>query len=449
MDLDDVKERGRYVVTVVGCGRMGLPTACLFADAGFRVFCLDKDVHLVSQINNGVCPFEEPGLENLLKKNLGVGRIKATADPKDAIPMSDFIVIAVNILIDKNGRPDYSSLEESCRSIGLNIKRGALVIVESTLPPSTTDTVIKPFLESISGLKAGVDFGLAYSPIRARVGRTIRDILSYPKIVAGIDKESLAVAKAFLGTIARGGVVEVEDIRTAEAVKLFENVYRYVNIALANELARLCEKVGIDYLKAQEAANTQPYCHLLRPGLVGGHLPKDCSLLFSEAEELGVRLPIASAAQRVNEGVVKHACLLVKDALAACGKSLRRSKIAVLGVSFRANVKEARGTLVPDLIDLLNRRGANVVVFDPHYSFSELRSMGYPAERTFSRVIHGADCLLIAVGHTRFKRLSLGKIGVSMRKPAAIVDLANILDLEMVKKEGFIYRGLGRGSVHA
>ncbi len=444
-DLDDLEKRGRYVVTVVGCGRMGLPTACLFSDAGFHVICLDTDAYIVSQINKGVCPFAEPGLEDLLKKNLGEGRIKAVTDLKEAIPPSHIIIFTLNVPLDKSKKPDYSSLEEPCRNVGLHLKPGTLVIVESTLSPSVTETLVKTVLESSSGLKAGIEFGLAYSPIRARVGRAIKDMMTYSRVVAGIDRQSLIAAKAILKTITKGELIEVDDIKTAEAVKLFENIYRDVNIALANDLAKFCEKAGIDYMKARKAANTQPYCHLLRPGIVSGHIPKDPYLLITEAENLGVKLNLTSTARRVNEDVLRRACDLVKDALLSCQKPFKRSRIAVIGVSFRPNVKEARGSLVSDLVGLLIKRGAKVVVFDPYYSFKELKNLGYPAERNLAKTIEGADCLLITVGHKRFKHLNLKKISVMMKKPAAVVDLAQIVNPAKAEKEGFIYRGLGRG----
>jgi nucleotide sugar dehydrogenase len=443
-DLASLEERQKYVVTVAGCGRMGLPTACLFSDAGFKVVCLDSDPYIVNQIISGTGPFVEQELSTLLAKNLKEGHITATTNAKDAVSKSDIIIFTVNTPVKKK-RPDYSNLEESCRVVGLNLKPGTLVILESTVGPYVTETLVKETLEIASGLKVGEEFGLAYSPIRARVGRVVKDITRYAKIVAAIDEQSLSAAKAVLKTITKGELVEVNDLKTAEAAKLFENIYRDVNIALANEFARFCEKAEIDYIKTEEAANTQPYCHLLRPGIVSGHIPKDPYLLIGEAETLGVNLKMTTLARKTNDETVKHAYNLVKDALHSHEKPIKRSRVAVLGVSYRPNVKEAKGSLVIDLMRLLKKRGAKVTVFDPLFSYKELKDLGFPAERTLAKTVKGTDCLLIAVGHARFKRLSLTKIKVLMKKLAAIVDLSHVVSPSKVEREGFVYRGLGRG----
>ena len=444
-DLADLEEREKRRITVIGCGRMGLPTACLFSDAGFKVTCLDTNPYVVNRINKGMTPFVEPELSALLKENLRKGRIKATTDAKEAIPESDLVVFMVDTPIDKKKRSDYTNLEESCREVGLSLRPGTLVMVQSTVGPSVTQTLAKESLETSSGLKAGVDFGLAYSPIRATVGKVVRDISTYAKIVAAIDKQSLTAAKAFLKTIVKGELVEVDDIKTAEATKLFENIYRDVNLALANEFAIFCERAGIDYIAVQKAANTQPYCHLLRPGIVSGHIPKDPYLLVSEAENLGVKLKMTNMARRTNDETVRHAYNLVKDAIHLCERPVKRAGVAVLGVSYRPNVKETKGTLVTDLVRLLRKRGARATVFDPYYSYKELKELGFPAGRTLTRTVEGADCLLIAVGHSKFRRLGLRRVKVLMKKPAAIVDLAHIINPQKAEKEGFIYRGLGRG----
>ncbi|MEM1581519.1 MAG: nucleotide sugar dehydrogenase [Candidatus Bathyarchaeia archaeon] len=444
-DLESFEQRGNYTVTVVGCGRMGLPTACLFADVGFRVICFDINPNVVDQISKGVSPFLEPGLNSLIKKNLSEGRLSATSDAKAAFSKSDVIIISVDTPIDEKKKPNYSNLENACRDIGLNLKPGTLLILVSTVGPGVTEVLVKETLESSSGLKAGKDFGLAFSPIRATAGRVLHDIVNYPRILAAIDERSLVAARTIMKTIVKGGIVEVSNIKTAEAVKLFENIYRDVNLALANELAKFCEKAGIDYIEVQAAANTQPYCHLLKPGIISGHIPKDPYLLIYEAESLGVRLQIPLAARKVNDESVKRALELIRDAFRGMEKTFKRSKVVVLGVSYKPNVKEVKGSLVINLVKLLQNRDVKVSVFDPFYSPEELKGMGLPAERNLTKTLEDADCLVIAVGHDKFKRLSLRKVSILMRKPPAVVDLAHIINPSRAEKEGFIYRGLGRG----
>jgi len=237
----------------------------------------------------------------------------------------------------------------------------------------------------------------------------------------------------------------VRDIKTAEAIKLFENAYRDVNIALANELACFCEKAGIDFIEVQKAANTQPYCHLLVPGIVGGHIPTNSHLLIEEAENVNAKPRIVPLARKINDEVLNHALHLIRDALRQCGKTMRRGKISVLGVSYRPNVKEARGSSVRELVNKLGNKGVTVRVYDPLFSHKELEELGYPAERTLTKAVEGGDCLVIAVGHSQFRRLNLRRIKFLMKKPTAIVDMGHVIDPVKAEKEGLVYRGVGRG----
>ncbi len=444
-DLDQREKRGGYTISVVGCGRMGLPHACLLAEAGFKVIGVDVNPKIVKLVRAGETPFEEHKLEDLLKKVIGEKLFTATTNIKEAVSKSNIILFTVPTLIDEKGKPDYSYVEKACRDTGLNLRQKSLVIFSSTVGPGVTETIVKNTLEESSGLKAGKDFGLAYSPIRATPGRVLRDISTYPRVVGAINKESLEAASTVLGTIVKGGIIKVRDIKTAEATKLFENIYRDLSIALANDLAIFCEKAGIDFIEVQKAATTQPYCHLLLPGIVGGHIRKDPYLLLGEAEALGVRLRLPLIARKINDDMVNHVVRLVREALQACGKSLRRAKISILGVSYRPNIKESRGSRVRALMDKLERRGAEIVVYDPFFSYKELRSMGYPSERNLNKAVKDSDCILITVGHNQFRKLNLKRIKVLMRKPAAVVDCGHVVDPSRVEGEGLIYRGFGRG----
>jgi UDP-N-acetyl-D-mannosaminuronic acid dehydrogenase len=444
-DLDVIEKRRKYTVNVVGCGRIGLPTACLFAEAGFKVIGADVNSRVVTLLNKGKPPFSETGLETLLKKHVKNGSFTATTDIRKAVSISDVIVLVVPTPIDRKKKPDYTFIERPCKEIGRGLRAGSLVIVASTTGPGITETLIKEALENASGLKAGVDFGLAYSPTRAAPGQILRDIATYARVVGAVNEKSLKVASLVLGTIVKGEIVKVRDMKTAEAVKLFENVQRDVNIALANDFGQFCEKAGIDYLEARKAANTSPDCNLLFPGIVGGHIPKDPYLLLEEAESVNAKLRMLVLARKINDEMPAHAIRLVRDALKKCGKTLRRARISILGVSYRPNVKEPRGTKTKELVTKLRAKGAIVRVHDPFYSQKELTEQGYPAKKTLTNVVEGADCLLIAVGHDRFRRLNLRRIRFLMKKPSAIVDMGHVIDPAKAEKEGFIYRGAGRG----
>ncbi len=443
--LKALEERKKYTVSVVGCGRIGLPTACLFAEAGFKVIGADVNSRVVALLNKGKAPIAETGIKKILKKHVKNGDFTTSKDIREAAAASDVVVLVVPTPIDRKKKPDYTFIERPCKEIGRGLRAGSLVIIASTMGPGIAETVIMETLEKTSGLKAGVDFGLAYSPTRATPGRVLQDVSTYARVVGAINEKSLNVASLVLETIVKGGIVKVRDMKTAEAVKLFENVYRDAVLALTNDFAQFCEKIGIDYLEAQEAANTQPYCHLLVPGIVSGHIPKDPYLLLEEAENVSTKLRMLVLARKINDEMPIHAIRLVKDALKQCGKTLRRAKITVLGVSYRPNVRESKGSKTPELVKRLLGKGAIVQVYDPFYSQKELKEMGYPSGKTLTKAVEGTDCLLIAVGHDRFKRLNLRRTSFLMKEPPAIVDMGQVIDPLKAEKEGFIYRRVGRG----
>jgi UDP-N-acetyl-D-mannosaminuronic acid dehydrogenase len=450
MNLNNVVEQiknGELPVAVVGLGWMGLPTACLYAEAGAKVFGIDKNPKVVKSINDGVSPVLEPGLQKLLERNIKLNRLKATVNFTEAIPKSKFILIIVPTNINLEKKPDYSALTQSCVEVGKNLSKDSCVIIESTCGPTVTEKLLKPILEKFSGLKAGEDFALAYSPIRAKSGTAIEDLQSYPRIVGGINERSLELACAVKSVIVKNKILKAKDLKTAEATKLFEVIYRDVNIALANELAILCEKIGVDYIEAMNLANTQPYSHLHIPSVgVGGHcLPVYPYLLNEKAEEAGVKLKLIKTSREINEFMPRHVLRLTVEALRACKKPFRRAKIAVLGIAYRANVKEVRGSPALKLINIAEKRGAEVTVFDPKYSLTELEGMGLKSKPSIQMVLNKEDCAIITVAHNEFKSLKPEDFQALMSRPAAVIDCAHILNPKEVEEVGLIYRGVGRG----
>ena len=444
-DIADEERRSELIICVVGLGRMGLPTACLYAKAGFTVIGADVNPAVVRAVNSGEAPFEEPGLGELLSENVRNGRLEAMTDVRKASYKADVVKIIVPTPVDEHKRPDYSPIKRACREAGLGLRPGALVIVESTVGPGTTETLLKRELEEASGLRAGEDFGLAYSPIRATSGRVLRDLVRYPRVLGAVNEASLKAAKVVLLAVTEGGIIEVSSIRTAEAVKLFENIYRDVALALTNELAHFCEEAGIDFFEAAEAANSQPYCHLLKPGLVGGHIPKDPYLLFAKADELGVKLRVAKAARTANDDVVRRVLKMTREALREQGKSLRRARVAVLGISYKADVKNPAGSKALELVRALKKRCKAVTVWDPFFTKSEAKALGYPAASSLAEALRDADCIIITVGHSRFRELDLRALKGLVAEPCVIVDAAGAVDPSKARMSGLTYRGLGRG----
>ncbi len=438
---------GALTVGVVGLGWMGLPTACLYAEAGAKVIGVDMNPKIVERISRGEPTIDEPGLTVMLKKAIRSGRFTVTTNSEEAASNSDILFIIVPTMIDKQKHADYSSVEDACARVGKNIKPGSLIIFESTCGPGVTERVVKETVEKYSGLQVGQGFGLAYSPIRAMGGRALQDLQSYSKVVGAADKKSLEAACAALSVIVKGELIRVKDIKSAELSKLFETIYRDVNIGLANEFALLCEEIGVDYLETMRAANTQPYSHLHSTGVgVGGHcLPVYPYLLTSETYALDTKLRMVLDARKINDLMPRHVAKLASDGLRVCGKSLKRARVAVLGISYRPNVKETRFSPSLDLISILKKRGARVISFDPLFNASEMESMGLTSEPALRRAIEKADCVILTVAHNEFKDMDTIELAARMSKQGLIIDCTGTVDPVSVEKSGLVYRGIGRG----
>ena len=438
---------GALTIGVVGLGWMGLPTACLYAEAGAKVIGADMNPKVVERVSKGESPVDEPGLSAMLKKAARAGKFTATTATEEAAASSDILFLVVPTMIDRQKRADYSAVEDACVGIGKALKSGSLVVFESTCGPGVTERVVKGTIEKYSGLVAGQGFGLAYSPIRAMGGRALQDIQTYAKLVGAIDKKSLEATCAALSVVVKGELIRVRDIKTAELTKLFETIYRDVNIALANEFGLLCEEMGVDYAEAMRTANSQPYSHLHATGVgVGGHcLPVYPYLLASEAFAYDARLKLMLDARKINDLMPRHVAKLASDGLRVCGKSLKRAKVVVLGISYRPNVRETRYSPSLELISILRKRGARVVAFDPLYNASELESLGLLSEPTLRKAIEKADCAILTVAHDELKSMDTIELAAHMSKQGLILDCTGTLDSTSVEKSGLIYRGTGRG----
>ncbi|HIE14208.1 TPA: hypothetical protein EYP70_02935, partial [Candidatus Bathyarchaeota archaeon] len=260
-----------------------------------------------------------------------------------------------------------------------------------------------------------------------------------------IDEDSYRRAEEILTTFSKDKIIKVRNMRTAETVTLLKIIYQDVKKALANEISELCEKMRIDFMEVMHSANAQLKSQIPPPGIVEEHYSKDPYLLISEAESLRVKLRVVSASRKVNETVYKRVLKLLRDAIRSCGKTASRARVLILGLSSIPNLKNIEGSPVRQLISTLQRKGMSIRVYDPLFSYKELLEMGYETERSLLQAARDTDCIIIAVGHDRFKRLSLKRLKMVMRKPAAIVDLDHVLNYKEAEREGFIYRGLGRG----
>ena len=444
-EIDTVEKRGRYTVSVVGCGQIGVLHACLFAEAGFRVKCVDTDQTIVNSILRGKISLLKREIGLKLKNHVKTGRLNATTDAKTAVSQSDVINITVPVEIGEKKKADYSNLENTCKRVGSGLRRGSLVVVMSTVGVGVTQGLVIEVFENTSGFKVGADFGLAYSPIRTLNEQTLENVANQERIIAATDKNSLNAASTILGTFTKGRLKKTECVKTAEAVTLFEAMQQDVNVALANELALFCEKAKVDYLEAHKLAKICTYPVLSLPTLDDGNTREDSYLLSEDSENLNFKLRVSTIAREINEEITKHAINLTKDALRNCGKTLRRARISVLGILQTPNTKSPPKKMVEELAKMLEARGAKVSVYDPYFSGDEMGEMPYRLKKNLSEALEGIDCILILTGHDQFKRLNLKKLKALMKMPAAIVDFEGIVEPDKVEKEGFIYRGLGRG----
>ena len=439
-DLNLPEKRQEYNVCVVGCGRTGLVTACLFVEAGFKVIGVDSSSHIVHQLKKGISPFTENNLRKIIEKNIKNSQFKATTNTRTAVSESDVIIMAVPSALDQRKKPDYSRLEKTCRDIGMSLKSGSLIIFQNNIAPGITQTLAKDALENASGLKTGTDFGLAYcSTLNGSMNSSL-NIYNSKKVIGGITKRSLRITGLLFSTITKGEIIRVKDIKTAEAVKLLEEAYKDINIAFANEFAQFCEKAGIDFVKVRNIINP-----IKCSGMAGLHSSKDSYVLVEEADSLNVKLRMLSLSTKINDETLDHAIRLIRDALRCSQKNLRRAKISVFGISALVNRKKVSNSAAKKLVLELKKRGVLVKVYDPLFSHKELSNMGYETETSMSKTVEGADCLVVAVAHDRFERLNLNRLQMLMKQPAALVDMGQVIDPIKAEKAGFVYRGFGRG----
>jgi len=342
-DFSKALKKEGVTVAIYGLGKMGLPLAAVFAERGANVIGVDVNADVVASINRGVNHVkEEHGLDEFVERNVRLGRLEATVDGVDAARRADVMIIIVPAFLDESKKADLGIIKAASESIAMGLEKDDFVIVETTVPPGTTENFVKPILES-SGLKAGVDFGLAHCPERTSSGRAVVDISgAYPKVVGGVDQISTDTAVGIYSVINERGVIPVSNSRTAEMVKIAEGIYRDVNIALANELAMVSNEKGVDIWEVIEVANTDPNCSLLEPGPgVGGH----CIPVYPWFVINGNgSTRLIRTAREVNDSMSTHVVRKVSKELEKSGKPVSGSNILVAGLVYRPGVKETYNT---------------------------------------------------------------------------------------------------------
>jgi UDP-N-acetyl-D-mannosaminuronic acid dehydrogenase len=422
-------------IAVIGLGYVGLTVACAFAQAGFQVIGVERDRAKAARIGLGLCPIggREPGLADLLGAVTKSGKMQATTD-YGLCGDAHVALIAVETPVDSvSKKPSYEALRAALSGLGSNLRPETLVVIESTIAPHTMERVVKPLLETRSGLKAGEGFQLAYCPERVIPGKLLDSLRTCNRVIGGMSAEASALARELYQHIVESEL-DVTDCFTAELVKTAENAYRDVQIAFANEIALLCENVGADVYEVRRLVNQAPYRAMHMPGAgVGGHcIPKDPWLLFRGAQgRLEARL--IPTARAINDDMPLHMAELAQDGLQKAGGSVKGAKATVLGYAYLENSGDARNSPTIPLVERLRALGVKVKIHDPH--FAEYNS-------DLKEAIAGSDCLIVMVAHDEYRALDLAALREWVGTPV-LIDGRNVFDKGGAQDLGFVYKGVG------
>ncbi|MDD5453872.1 MAG: nucleotide sugar dehydrogenase [Candidatus Ratteibacteria bacterium] len=436
------------VITVIGLGYVGLPTAVQFAEKGFTVYGADKNKKIVDLLNKGGCHLNDLNIGQRVKDLVLTGKIIPVTETSRAVNKSDIILIIVPTPVYADKTPDLRPVISAGEDVAETLSQGKLVVLESTVYPGLTEEILIPILEKSVWrlrLEAGADFGVAHVPERYNPGDSKHSITDVVRVVGAIDPDWLEVTSLLYRQILKD-VCEVKNIKTAEASKVIENIQRDLNIALMNELALIFERMGIDVVDVIKAASTKWNFATYYPGAgVGGHcLTTDPYYLTHKAEELGFHAKVILAGRAVNDSMPYHVLDLLIDALNEHKLSVNGSKIVILGMAYKENIGDIREAPATPLMRELRLRGAEIVVIDPY--LDELTREMNPTwcfnRSTMYSAMVAADAIVLMTAHTEFYGLDLGRMASQVRTPI-LIDGRRIFDPEEAKKHGFTYRGVG------
>ncbi len=446
-------------LAVIGMGYVGIPAAALFADAGFDVTGIQRRSKRsgwkIDMLNNGQNPIggNEPGLAELLERVVNEKGTFRVTDDFNVLSEMDYILIDVQTPTDEHHIPRYLSLREVSATVGKLMKPGTLIVIESTCAPGTTDYIVKPILEENSGKKTGEDFYLAFSYERVMVGRLIHNIVNYARIIGGTDDRSTELAMELYSHIIKAKRYPTNAL-TAEVAKTVENTYRDVNIAFSNEVALMCESLGVDVHHVREYVNSlpndpsnpaaNPVRNMHFPGAgVGGHcLPKDSWLLKWGVNTFGrfkVDANVIVNSRYLNDYMPVHMVELVRDAFNEKELAVKNKKICVLGIAFLENSDDTRNTPTVPAYERLLELGANVVVHDVHVK--DFENVNLTNDLDFA--IQDADCVVVFTAHNEYRGLTPDYFIKKMNTPI-IVDGRNVYDGAVFRDSGFEFRGIGK-----
>ena len=424
-------------LSLVGLGYVGMPLAVAFAREGLNVIGFDLSTTKIDLYKSGIDPTHEVG-DEMIKTTT----VEFTADEAD-LRSAKFHIVAVPTPINSDKTPNLSSVIGASEIVGRNLTIGSIVVFESTVYPGVTEEVCVPILEKESGLKCSIDFKIGYSPERINPGDKVHRLENIKKIVSGCDDETLAEIQAVYNMVIKVGTYPLSNIKTAEAVKVVENSQRDINIAFMNELAMVFDRMGIDTAEVIDGMNTKWNALGFRPGLVGGHcIGVDPYYFTYEAEKLGYHSQIILSGRKVNDGMGAFIAEATIKQLVLAEKAPRKSKVAILGLTFKENCPDTRNSKVEDIIKKFTEYGIKPLVVDPwaneHDAINE-----YGVSLTKFEDVHDVDCIILAVAHNEFKAMNLERIGklykVGPINERVLIDVKSILNKKAVEVAGYRY----------
>ena len=420
-------------ICVLGLGYIGLPTASTFATSGMKVSGVDTNLQIVNGLHHGKLHLYEPGLRELVQTALKSGNLTIMSQPEPA----DVFMIAVPTPFKEDKKADMSFVISAAESIVPFLRKGNLVVLESTSPPRTTRDLLIPILEK-SGLKAGIDFLLVYSPERVLPGQILRELVENTRVIGGINPASSQAGRDLYATFVRGEIIQT-DATTAEMVKLMENTFRDVNIAIANEFSHLAERFEVNIWEAIALANRHPRVKVLNPGPgVGGHcISVDPWFLVEAAPD---DTPLIHTARELNDAQPHHVVQLLQKKLG----NLEGMTVAVLGLAYKPDVDDLRESPALQVAEDLQKEGANVVAYEPFKK--DFKHTGLQIDESIPKAIENSDVLILLVAHTEF--CNLDPVEIFKLTPARVVfDTVNGWNKEKWQSAGFQYFRLGDGTL--
>src|ERR671924_2165364 len=416
---------GEFKIAVYGLGHVGSPLASVWLRAGAHVIGVDKSPRVLENARKGRTHVPEPGVNEAFTKGVKEKRFYLYDDPVKAAQDSYLKMICVPVLLTDSFAADLGAIRQVASSIGRGMKKGDVVSFNPTVPPGTSEDVILPILEKESGLKVEKDFFMLYNPERIFEGRAILDIEeSYPAVIAGAGPKSLAVGEKLYSLVFKKGVIKMSAMRIAETEKLLEGVYRDVNIALANEMAKFCESVGVDFWEARQAANSQPFCHIHKPGAgVGGAcIPVYPHFFLHAAHMSKVECNLTSFGRNVNESMPAYCVEQAMKLLDATDVS--KSKVALLGLAFRGGVSDTRLSPTYKVIEELKKlKVKRIRVHDPLVTSDPNLPQDIMLTSNLSKAVKDADLVMLISDHPEYRNLTHKELD-----NASVYDGRGILD---------------------